>query len=176
MITRQQYATHVRDCSKLKRPSNVPPSDMLDSTSSVPNTLISNAAAANTTLRAKTLREQQAVLSLQALAQQDEVSEMALGNQIADLTDKLILGAGEDVVGLAEKEEREQLEVFRGLVEKRLRILKAGGKDDTKSLRSNGGGRVVVNGAGKRSRGSSPLGILKSTSTLGSKSKSRGRS
>ncbi len=148
---------------------------MLDSTSSVPNTLISNVAAASTALRAKTLREQQAVLSLQALAQQEQVSQKILGNQIADLTDKLILGAGEDVIGLVEKEEREQLEVFRRLVEKRLSILKADSKDNAKNLRSTGSGRLVVNGAGKRSRGSSPLGVLKPTTTRDSKSKSRER-
>lgn len=124
--------------------------DMLDPNPRIPNTVTSNVATSNTTLRAKTLREQQAVLSLQALAQQDRVSENVLGNQIADLTDKLILGAGEDVVGLAEKEEREQLEVFQGLITRRLSILRGGvsgnGNDNrsVKSGRSDGDGSWLM--------------------------------
>ena len=107
-----------------------------------PSTVVSNVAAANTSLRAKTWREQQAVLSLQALAQQDQVAEKVLGNQIAELTDKLILGAGEDVLGLAEREEREQLEVLQRLISRRLAVLERSGNERIE----NGGRKVMVNG------------------------------
>lgn len=138
------------------------------------------------TLRAKTLREQQTILGLQALAQQDDVSSDVLGNGISDLTDKLILGAGEDVLELAEREEREQLEVFQRLVTRRLGILRGGDaehgyeeKKNTKNSRErNGAGKMVVNGAGsgKRngnedgSRSATPRARGVSKSTLASKS------
>lgn len=157
-----------------------------------PNTRISRTDNTNTattsTLRAKTLREQQTILSLQALAQQDDVSSNVLGNGISDLTNKLILGAGEDVLGLAEREEREQLEAFQRLITRRLGILRGGDteygheKKKKNSSERNGGGKIVVNGGGSgNGNGSGGLSatplrardILKSTST--SKSKSRER-
>ncbi len=184
-VTRQHFAARVRPSTNIRNLSDAAPrqipassavdkdSNMLDPTPRIPNTIISNAVAANTTLRAKTLREQQAVLSLQALAQQDESSEKVLGNQIADLTNKLILGAGEDVLGLAEREEREQLEVFQKLIMRRLSILHGSGDGAVKSERSSGRERIVVNGAGNgsgnASASGSPRGISKS------KSKSRER-
>lgn len=104
--------------------------------------VVSNVAAANISLRAKTLREQQAVLSLQALAQQDQAVEKVSGNQIAELTDKLILGAGEDVLGLAEREEREQLDLLQRLISRRLSVLEGSGNEGSE----NGGNKVMVNG------------------------------
>lgn len=152
-------------------------SDTTNSQPRISNSAISNLAAANTTLRAKTFREQQAVLSLQALAQQDEVSEKLLGNPIAELTDKLILGAGEDVVDLAERQEREQLEVFQKLITKRLSILQGGedgNADDHKKSESNGGSTIVVNGTWSGNESTSRRGTpSRSGSARVSKSKSR---
>ena len=157
-----------------------PNTDMLDPYPPppfVPNSLISSLAAANTTLRAKTLREQQAVLSLQALAQQDDASGKVLGDPIAELTDQLVLGAGEDVLELAEGEERQQLRALGRLIERRLSILQHQGNgegEDGGSERVNGGDVVVLNGApdgngngsrsGNRLGSGSPRGISKSKS------------
>lgn len=102
-----------------------------------------------------------------------------LGSQLVDLTEKLILGAGEDVVELAEKEEREQLEIFQGLITKRLSILRGGGIG--KSERNGAGRVVVVNGAGNgdgvacghATRNGNERGISKSKSTSTSKSRER---
>jgi hypothetical protein len=149
-----------------------PSPDRPDANPNIPDKLIST-----TTLRYKTLREQQAVLSLQVLAQQDSLSEKVLGNQLSDLTDKLVLGAGEDVVGLSELEEWEQLEAFQRLITRRLSILRAGGEEMKREL--SDGGRVLVNGAGpgnRRGHGSAGVlggGISKPASE--SKSKSRER-
>jgi hypothetical protein len=134
----------------------------------IPNIATDTVVAANTTFRAKTLREQQAVLSLQALAQQDNASEKVHGNQIADLTDKLILGAGEDVIDLAEIDEREQLEMLQDLIMTRLSILRGGAQRSSKTAR-NGREMLVVNGSGTRPKSQNRRGISKS------KSKSRER-
>lgn len=167
-------------------------SSTVDSNSNTPNsnpppasnTVIRSIAQANTTLRAKTLREQQAVLALQALAEQGQASESIQANSIADLTDKLILGAGEDVVGLAEEEERAQLEGLQRLIETRLNILQTGGnqnggRSETGDVDGNadgeGGDTILVNGNlspnRRTSRGNGPRGVSKSKS----KSKSRER-
>ncbi len=146
----------------------------------ISSTAISNVATANTTLRAKTLREQQAVLSLQALAQQDKASEKVLGNSIADLTDKLILGAGEDVVGLAERDECGQLEGLQKLIERRLSILRGSGRGNAVKAEINptpngNGNTIFVNGKPNPHRGNSgtPRGISKSDSKSTSKSRER---
>jgi hypothetical protein len=147
-----------------------PSSDVLNLNPHIPDTITST-----TVLRSKTLREQQAVLSLQALAQQDSLSERVLGNQISDLTDKLVLGAGEEVVGLSEKVEREQLEVFQTLITRRLSILRAGGEEMKREL--SDGGRVLVNGTGPgNGRGHGSAGVLGAgISKPASKSKSKSR-
>ena len=153
---------------------------MLESRPRSPNIINSDVAAAKATLRAKTLREQQAVLSLQALSQQDQVSKKVLGNQIVDLTDKLILGAGEDVVKLAEREEREQLEVFQSLITRRLSILQGSRVANGKSG-DLGDGMIAVNGDGneygKRNGDGARRGrsMSKSESKSTSTSKSRER-
>lgn len=158
-VTREQFAVQARTLNPFSlsngTPRPVSTSSMMDSDCDpidrnppAPSAVLSNLAAANNTLRAKTFREQQAVLSLQALAQQDDASEKVLGNQIAELTEKLILGAGEDVAALAEKEEQEQLETFQKLIERRLEILQRGenGSGNGRS-ESSIGNTIVVNGA-----------------------------
>jgi hypothetical protein len=213
-ITRQQVTDQPRRRNHLKHRSTAdrvttrtsstvqPDTDMLDSNPHIPNPSISKSVTPNTVFRAKTLREQQAVLGLQSLAEQDQSSEKLPGDQIADLTEKLILGAGEDVIDLVEKEEREQLELFQNLITRRLSILQGGvsgngtgngngngnSNSSVKSARS-GGERVEVNGAGNGNgngngpgngngngnRGVSPMGIAKSKSRVKAKSKSRER-
>jgi hypothetical protein len=200
-ITRQQVTDQPRRGDNFQRRSNArwpttcissaarPDTDMLESHPHIANTAISETMTSNTILRAKTLREQQAVLGLQSLAQQDHPLEIPT-DQVADLTEKLILGAGENVIDLVEKEEREQLRLFQNLITRRLSILQGGvngngngighGDDNannsnssTKSAKSEGGrlesngaghgnGNGGGNGNGNDSRGASPVGITKS--------------
>lgn len=188
VVTRQQFAAQARTFPESKNqpngiPETTPPSSMMEirhpmlgSGPRPPNTDVSNVAAVNANLRAKPWREQQAVLSLQALAQQDEAVEKLLTNGIADLTDQLILGAGEDVLGLAEREEREQLELLQRLITRRLSVLERSGNDKGER---NGVGMVRANGANNGNQGGIRNGNLgtggRGTPKPKSKSKSRER-
>lgn len=193
-MARQQFAAEVipvANCKHLSNGTSAPittPSMMsidlgrLKSDSPANSTTaISNVAAANTTLAAKTLREQQAVLSLQALAQQDKTSEKVHGTSIADLTDKLILGAGEDVVGLAERDERGQLEGLQKLIERRLSILRGSGRrnavkaEETHATPNGKTNTILVNGKPNpyRANSGTPRGISKSKAKSTSKSRER---
>lgn len=139
-----------------------------------PTTLIGNVAAAKTAFSAKTMREQQAVLSLEALSQQDGYSERVLGNQIADLTDKLILGAGEEVVRLVGREEREQLEELQRLITRRLIILQGDRNMSVKNETTGGSARIMVNGDGNGNGNGG--GLLSGAGMWKSKSKSNSNS
>jgi len=168
-MTRQQVTDQPRRRDNFQHRSNArlpntrissaarPDTDMLESNPHIPNTAISKSVTPTTIFRAKTLREQQAVLGLQTLAQQNHPSEIPT-NQVADLTEKLILGAGEDVIDLVEKEEREQLHLFQNLITRRLSILQGG-------VNGNGNGIGRGDGSGNSNSNSS----VKSAKSEGSR-------
>ena len=76
-------------------------------------------------LRSKSIREQQAVLSLQNLAENlSATSDQVSGDTIAELTKRLVLDAPDAVVVLDEEDEYAQLELLNELAQRRMKLLR----------------------------------------------------
>ena len=91
-------------------------------------------AAANASLRRKTLREQQAILNLARLSQQEALSsampgsgeadkEQFEGDKLAELTNRLVVEAPEEVNIMDQGSEKEMLERLMTLAQRRLMVL-----------------------------------------------------
>lgn len=81
---------------------------------------VAETAKANAALRRKSFAEQQAILSLASLAQK---SKGYSGDNIADLTNQLIVDAPPTADDAIQRGEKESLQRLKQLIDKRLRIL-----------------------------------------------------
>jgi len=113
----------------------------------IPPTEVLPTAQANETLRRKTFKEQEAVLSLVGLNGDGGDGGGVSGDTLVDLTNQLIMDAPAGVAELVQQDEIQVLKRLMELAKARLVILGVGGGDDGAEIKGNGN-NGMVNGTG----------------------------